>query len=795
MFKNYLKIAWRNLIKNKMYSYINLTGLTMGMTCFILIALYIQFETSYDEHHEKSDRIYRVVQQQEGNEFKGTDYFAVTPRPLGIAMKKDFPEVEAVTNIGTWGALLINENESFSERGLYADENLFDVFTIPILKGFGKEALAEPNSILLTESLAAKIFGSQNVVGKNLIYNSEKTVTVKGIVADPPKNQHFGYSYISNINFEGSYKTDLTKWNSNNYYTYLVLAKGHDFRELEKKMVAYEEITKPVYEGVGFQFYPKYKLQPLKDIHLKSNMNIEIENNSNIQYIYFFGFIGLVILVLASINYMNLATSKSAQRAKEVGVSKVLGARKEHLIVQFMGESFILTLLSFLLAIFLVALVLPSFSEILNKEIPFSIVGSWWGLLSMFLLALFIGVLSGLYPAIFLSGVSPVRALKGNFLKSYKEGAFVRNSLVVGQFVAAIVLAVGSIVVHQQLEFIQNKKLGYNRGQVVHTPYWEKEIHEKEDVIRAKLLSNPKIQKVSISTQLPMDLITQGPIDTWQGNSNKEQMYIYRSFVDYDFIDLFEIELLEGRSFSKEFPSDFEEAYVLNESALKKLGWTTGVGKKFNDGTVIGVVKDFHFQKFDLAIEPLYLTMRRDSWHRNHGEVIVKMDMAGHSETKAFIENTMKEVVPLAPYEARFMEDSYAQMYDSETRLGKAFNIFSLLALFIAGMGLFGLVSFQVLQRTKEIGIRKVLGSSVAGIVKLLARDFLKLVVIALLIASPIAYYLMNNWLKDYAYSIEVEWWVFILVGIATAAIAFITISFQSIKAGISNPVQSLRTE
>lgn len=795
MLKNYLKIAWRNLVKNKMYSLINLTGLTIGMTCFILIALFIQFETSFDKQHKKGERIYRVVQQQEGNEFRGTDYFAVTPRPLGVAMQKDFPEVEAVSNIETWGALLINENESFAEQGLYADKNLFDVFTIPVLEGVGKEALSEPNAILLTESLAKKIFGTAAVIGKTILYNSATTLTIKAVVADPPKNQHFDYSYIANINLQGNYEDDLTKWNSNNYYTYFVLAESYDYKNLEEKMAAYEEITKPVYEASGFQFYPQFKLQPLKDIHLKSNINIEIAANGDIQYIYFFAIIALIILVLAAINYMNLATAKSAQRAKEVGVSKVLGARKEHLIVQFLGESFILTLISFVSALFLVTLLLPAFNQILDKEIPFSIVGSWWGLIGMLGIALAIGVLSGLYPAIFLSGVSPVKALKGNFLKSHKDGALLRNSLVVGQFVVAIVLAVGSIIIHQQLDFIQNKKLGYNREQVVHAPYWEKEIHEKEDVIKAQLLSNPKIHKVSISTQLPMDLTSQGPVDTWEGNAHKEQLYIYRSYVDYEFIDLFEIELVEGRGFSKEFPTDFEEGYILNESALKKLGWTTAVGKKFNGGKVIGVVKDFHLQKFDLAIEPLYMTMRRDSWHRNHGEVIVKMDLDDYKETQTFIEETLKAVVPMAPYEAKFMEDSYAQLYDSETRLGKAFNIFSFLALFIAGMGLFGLVSFHVVQRTKEIGIRKVLGSSVSGIVTLLASDFLKLVVVALLIATPIAYYFMNNWLQDFAYSIAIKWWVFVIVGMAVAGIAFITISFQSIKAAVANPVKSLRTE
>lgn len=796
MLRNYLKIAWRNLIKNKMYSTINLLGLTVGMTCFILIALFIQFELSFDAHHENADRIYRVAQQQKGNEISGTDFMAVSPRPVGIAMKKDFPEVEAFTNIDQWGALLIKDNESFPERGLYADEHLFDVFSIPVLKGIGIEALEDPNNILLTESLAKKIFGEESAVEKTILYNSKITMTVKGIVPDPPKNQHFDYSYIASIKFAGQFDYDIDRWISNSYYTYVLLKEGHNYKNLQEKMKVYEKITKPAFANVGFLFYPEYVLQPLKDIHLHSHMNAELGTNGDIDYVYFFAFIAFIILILASINYMNLATAKSAQRAKEVGVSKVLGARKGHLILQFLGESFLFTLISFLLALVLTSLLLPMFNQMLDKNIPFDLVGSWWILLGMLFVGLLVGILSGLYPALFLSRVSPVKALKGNFLKSHREGALIRNSLVVGQFVVAIALAVGSIVVHQQLQFTKNKKLGYSKQHVVHVPYWEQEIAEKEDVLRDELLAHPKIHKVSFSPQLPMNMTNEGPVDVWEGNVTKDQLYIYRSFVDYNYIDLFEIELVEGRGFSKEFATDSTEAYILNETAIKKLGWKTAVGKKFNDGRVIGVIKDFHLQTFDLPIEPLYMKMRHEGWDKNHGHLILKVDVDDdYANTRTFIEKTMKAIVPLAPYEASLMENSYAELYEEESRLGKAFNVFAFLALFIAGMGLFGLVSFQVVQRTKEIGIRKVLGSSVSSIVKLLSKDFLKLIGIALVIAVPIAYYTMNNWLEAYAYRINIEWWVFVLVGLSAAGIAMVTVGFQSLKAASAKPVKSLRTE
>ncbi len=795
MIRNYFKIAWRNLIKNKIYTVINLTGLTIGMTCFILITLFIQFELSYDQEHEKSDRIFRVVQQQVGNEYRGTDFFALAPNPLGVALKEDYPQVEAVTNINQSFALLVNENKSFSEQGILTDKHIFDVFTIPVLQGDPKKALEDPNSIVLTESLALKIFGSISVIDRSILFERNETLTVKGVIADPPKNQHLNYNFLISYKTRGNYANDIGNWASNNYHSYLALAPGHDYSELQKNMERYDIIAKKAYENEGFDIYPKYGLQPLKDIHLYSKMNGEIGANSDIKYVYFFAIIALVILILASINYMNLATAKSAQRGKEVGIGKVLGARKIHLIFQFLGESFLFTFFSLLIASFLAILILPYFNILLGREIPFNIVSNWWITLGMLSIAIFVGVLSGLYPAIFLSRVTPEKALKGNFLKSHKEGSSLRNSLVIGQFVVAIVLAIGSIIVHKQLSFISNKNLGYSKEQVIHVPYFEKEIAPKENLIKTQLLKHPKINKVSISTQLPMNLTSQGPVTEWEGKYGKDELWVYRAYVDYDFIDLFEIEILEGRGFSREFASDSTEAYILNESAVEKLGWKTAVGKKFHDGRVIGVIKDFHLQKFDLSIEPLYLTMRSIPQLRNFGEVIVKTNLDDFENTRAHIEKTMKSIVPLAFYRVNFMEESYAALYASENKLSYAFNIFTLLALFIAAMGLFGLVSFHVVQRSKEIGIRKVLGSSVKGIVNLLLKDFIKLILVALIAAVPISYYLMENWLQNYVYRIEINGWIFIMAGIVVLLVAICTIGFQAIKVAVANPVNSLRSE
>ncbi len=794
MLRNYFKIAWRNFIKNGAYSFINLSGLTIGLTCFILIALYIQYELSYDLQHKNVDNIYRIVQQQKGNEYQGSDMMVPTPLPLGKSLKEDFPEVLAITNLNVWGALLIKDKESFPQRGLLSDKHIFDVFTIPVIEGEGKEALDDPNSILLTASLAKKIFGDISPIGQTLVYNSTETVEVKGLIADPPKNQHFSYDYIVSAKIWPQYEHDVGRWNSNNYRTYMVLAEGTDINAFEEKMKVYENITKPIYQQSNFEFFPEYKLQPLKSIHLYSNINHEIEANGDIKYVYLFAFIGFIILILASINYTNLTTARSLQRVKEIGVSKVMGASKLQLIGQFLGEAIMFTVISFIIALVLVLLVLPTYNELIGKNISFSIFNNSELILAMFSIAIVVGVLSGLYPALFLSKLNPGNALKNNILKGPQRVTGVRNVLVTGQFVVAITLAIGSIIIYQQLHFIQHKHLGFNKDRVVHVGYGSKEIYENESVIRSELLSHPKIQKVAFSNRLPFGINSYGNIDRWEGNPGNKQLNLYRSYVDYDFIDLFEMELLEGRNFSPKFPTDTLEAYILNESAVKALGWETAVGKSFDEGRVIGVIKDFHSQTFDQKIEPLFMAMRRP-YNRHYGQAIVKINGDDFLETKAFIEKTMKSVVPLAPYEAKFVNESYNVQYKTEQKLGQAFNLFTLLALFIASMGLFGLVSFTVIQRTKEIGIRKVLGASITRIVGLLSVDFIKLVLLALIISIPIAYYVMNKWLMNFAYKIDVNWWVFIIVGIIVIVIAFVTISFQSIKAAIVNPIKSLKTE
>lgn len=794
MLKTQIKLAWRNLIKNKSYLTINLTGLTVAMTCFVLIGLFIQFELSFEKHHQKSDRTFRIVQQQKGNSYQGTDMFAVAPLPLGEALLRDFPEVEKVTNLNTGGALLMKDDLSFVQQGLYTDTSYFDVFTTISKEGNPQNALEDPDAIILTESLSQKIFGDNSPLDEVLKFGNGKSYTVKGVVQDPPKNQHFSYDFIVSYKGQGYYANDVGFWVSNNYHTYITLDSPLKYKSLEKKMEVYEKVTKPAYENQGFEFYPEYKLQPLEDIHLTSDINVELGQNGSIKYVKIFALIAFIILVLAAINYTNLATAKSAQRSKEVGVSKVLGAKRKHLIIQYLCESTILTFVGFCISLLLVYLLLPYFNELLNREISYSILSNSLILPILLTMAILTGVFSGLYPAFFLSGLGPVKALKGNFLKSRKEGAFLRNALVIGQFAVAIGLTVASVVIYQQLQYTQNKDLGFKNERLLHVRYFESEITAKQDILKRSLLQNPQIHEVSLSSQLPFNVTSQGPVSSWEGNTTNEQLYIFRTYVDYNYLDVFEMDLVSGRNFSPDIASD-SSAYLLNEAAIKSLGWEDPVGKTFADGKVIGVLKDFHLKTFDQAIEPLFMALRTPEFTRSFGEVVIKSDINDFDATASFIEESMNKIVPQVPYEVKFVEDSYSQFYDEERRLGKTFSLFTILALFIAAMGLIGMVSFQIMQRAKEISIRKVLGSSATAIVQLFAKDFIKQILIALLIATPIAYYFMEEWLQEFVYRISIQWWLSALIGVFAIGLAFLSVGFQSIKAALANPIDSLRNE
>ena len=787
MFKNHLKIGCRNLLKHRVFTLINIGGMTIGMICFILIALYIQYELSYDRNHEKADRIYRVSQIQEGNNFRGSNRFALAPMPLAATLRELFPEVQDATTLQVQEALFSYGEQSFYERGLFADEHLFEVFTYPIKEGMGKAALLDPDAVILTESLAKKYFGEDSPIGETLHFENNRPLTVKGVVLDPPKNQHFDFDYITSFQNLPWYQNDLGRWGSNNYRAYIVLPKGYEHKELEAKL----GVLQTYYQD---SFKPIFFLQPLRDIHLRSQINFEIGANSDIRYVYLSAFIAMVILLLASINYMNLASARSAGRSKEVGMRKVLGAKRGQLVHQFMVESILITSLSLGLAMGSVHFLLPVFNQLMDQHISFNLKGNHAVFGTMIFIAIVLAGLSGLYPALLSSALSPIKALKGGWSKKGKDGALLRNLLVVGQYTAAIVLAMASVVIHQQLAYIQNKKLGYTRDQVVYIPYRQVDFYERRDAIRAELLEHPQIENVSFASSLPLNMQSQGVVDKWEGNGGQDKLWIYRNYIDHAFIDLFDMYLVEGRNFSPGRPTDATASIILNESAVKALGWKSAIGKIFADKRVIGVVQDFHFQPFNLAIEPLFLELdtKRKS---TYGHILIKTAMEGRDGALAYIKRTLKTFLPGVPVEHRFMDDSYNQLYRSEKRFGEVFNIFTFIALFIASIGLFGLVAHNILLRTKEIGIRKVLGASNSNVLGLVSKSFLRLVLLSAIIAVPIAWLGMDRWLQDFVYRIHLDWWIFLSVGIFALGISFLTVSTQTIKVANRNPVNTLREE
>ncbi|MEO0340021.1 MAG: FtsX-like permease family protein, partial [Bacteroidota bacterium] len=527
-----------------------------------------------------------------------------------------------------------------------------------------------------------------------------------------------------------------------------------------------------------------------------SKLNFEIAPNADIRYIYFFGTIAIIILLIAMINYLNFAIADSERRATEVGMRKALGARRNQLIHQFLGESLLLTLISFIIANVLVWLFLPILNTYLDQEIIFSYRDNLWLLGCLFLVAILVGLGAGSYPAVFISRVAPMKALKGNIIGMYQKSNWLRNASVTSQFVAAIVLAIASLVVLQQLKYIQDKRLGFDEEQVVFIPYPNGKVYEQEAVIKASLLKNPNIREIAFSQAVPLNMYGSGRVRNFEGSTGEEIFVPYRNYIDYNFIDLYGMKILDGRAFSEDFQADSIPQFILNETAVKTLGWEDPIGKGFNGGRVIGVVKDFHFQPFHLAIEPLYFQLSSTGQLGFWGNISLKVDGQNMQSTLAYIDNTLKEVFPTIPMEYQFLDEALQQLYQKEQRLGKMFSIFTGLAVLISILGLLGIASYNVVRRAKEISIRKVLGATATGIIQMLFKDYLKLVLIALVFATPLAYYLMSRWLEGFAYRIELAWhWpLFVLIGMAALILPLVIISLQSIRSARANPADQLRT-
>jgi putative ABC transport system permease protein len=806
MFKIYLKITIRNLLKYKAYSSINIVGLAIGMACCILIFFFVQNELRYDRFHKNAAQIYRVGLKG----IIGTEEFNVAnaPAPLAETLVREFPEVLHATRVVRAGEIYIRyQDKRFKEENFrYVDSTFFDVFTVEGIRGDIKSALKLPNSVILTPSTAQKYFGTEDPLGKTIIMEDGTEYQVSGIAKEFPQNSHFHFDFLGSLTSLEVSRDQF--WIANKAHTYIVLQKDYPPDQLEAKFpdmvrkyvgplvqnlmgIAYDDF---VSSGNSFGFF----LQPLLDIHLHSNLGAELEPNNDIKTIYIFSAIGFIILLIACINFINLATARSTRRANEVGVRKVLGSNRFQLMLQFLGESVVFSLIAIFMAIALMELLLPFFNELAGKNLEIRFLDNWFLLPGLIGVALFVGILAGSYPAILLASFQPVSVLKDKFHSGLKGGR-IRNGMVVFQFAASIILLVSTLVVYGQLQYIRNERLGFNKEHVLVIPN-AGVLGEQQQAFKNELTQNSDIVNVSYSSSLPGRSLSATFFKSENSAEGENHALLY-FMADYDFLNTFHLELTEGRYFSRGNSTD-SMAVLINAAAVKSLNLTDAVGKPlFLPGdtpeenytlNIIGVLKDFHMQSLHEKIRPLVVALIEAS---DVKYVSLKIKPENIQETLNFLESKWLDFVEERPFEYFFLDDDFDRMYRSEIRTAKIFSTFAILAIFVACLGLLGLASFTVERRTKEIGIRKVHGASVAGILFLLSKEFAKWVLLANLIAWPIAWFSMNSWLENFAYRIGIGWWMFVLAGGLALVIALITVSYQAVKAAVMNPVDALRYE
>jgi len=809
MLRNYFKIAFRSLRRNKAFSAINLFGLTVGITCCLLIALYITDELAYDRHHEKADHIYRVTRNFISNEGTVTLHLGHVSPPFGPLLKNDFPEIEQVVRLLQSQITLRQDDKIFTEeQAFFAEDNIFDVFSINVKNGNPKQTLMHPYSVMLTPAMAVKYFGTEDVMNRELTLGGGLPLKITGLFEPFPAQSHFHPDFL--ISFRTLNDTTLygeenlrTNWSNNSFSTFLLLPEKYDPAKLTARFPAF--IDKHLRQEENTNQASRYTtlfLDKLTDIHLHSHLDSEIEDNGDINRVYIFSVVALFIMLIACINYMNLATAQSVSRSKEIGVRKVMGSGRRELVLQFLSESVLLTLLAVSLAFVFTWLGLPVLNSLTGKNFAFHSLLNGYVLGSLPVAALLVGLLAGLYPALFMSSFQPIRVLKGTFRVG---GAAIplRQLLVVAQFGISIMLICSTGIVFQQLRYMQQKSLGFDKDHVVTLPYYDRNLTAQYEAFRNELLHNSAIRNVARSKLIPSQrlLDSYGAATVQLRDSLAPSPVALKTMpVDHDFIDTYQIELLAGRNFSREYSTDDTTAFIINEAALKAFGWKTAqeaVGRQFNyagrNGYLIGVLKDFHFESMHEEIVPVVLLVpRRTQTYHNLSVKVSGSDLPG---TLDMLEKTWAKFVPDYPFSYTFLDDDFAQLYLAEQRQSRLFTLFSGIAILIACLGLFGLAAFVTAQRTKEIGIRKVLGASVGQIVALLSGDFLRLVLIAFVIATPVAAYAMHRWLQDFAYRIDLPWWIFAAAGIIALLIALITVSFQAIKAARVNPVKSLRSE
>ena len=782
MFKNYLKVAFRNMKKHKVYSFINIVGLTIGITCSVLMFLWVQNELNYDRFHNNAKELHRILLDPLK---AATTHEAVSPPILARKMKDEIPEVANATRILPAGRqLFAHENMThYEERGLLADPSFFEMFSFPFIQGDPTTALKNLHSLVLTEEVAKKFFRNTNPIGKTITLNNRTDYKVTGVIADVPANSHLQFKFVRSFELLGKAGRNLETWSNVSFYTYVQLRKNSSVEDVNSKLKLIIEREDPGHN--------LYYLQPLTRIHLHSKFNFDLAAHGNIIYVYVFTAAGLFVLLIACFNFVNLATARSGIRAKEVGMRKVVGAKKSDIIKQFYIESLLTSLIALLLAVVLILMLLPTFNNLFGKELAFTLSGNMELILGLIAIAILTGILSGSYPALFLSTFHPIKVIRGN-LKSGNRGTWFRKILVVTQFSLTITLFIGTAVVHSQMSHIKGKYLGYDKEHIVAFPL-RGDMQKNFETLKNDLLQNTAIVNVTGTSSLPTHIGSGTSSAWWEGKEDGVRIQMQVNSVDSDYLDTFKMEMSQGRFFSREYPTD-EQAFVLNEAAVKAMGMESPVGKRFKatgkEGSIIGIIKDFNYKSLHTAIEPLILVMDPRVYY-----ACVRINADKISAAIRSLEDTWNKLVPGLPFEYSFLDGRINNLYRAEQRMAKVFNSSTVLALFIACLGLFGMASFSAERRTKEIGIRKVLGASVPSVVSMLSKEYAKLVLISNLIAWPTAYYVMNQWLRGFAYRTNIQIWTFLAAAATALLIAVLTVSYHTIKTATANPVDSLRYE
>jgi putative ABC transport system permease protein len=811
MFRNYFKIAYRNLKGNKAISFINIFGLAVGLATCILMITYIFSELGYDRHNKNADRIFRIAYKAD-KKISNDRAWAATSAPMAWGLKADLPEIEQTTRLLKFPSLdkmlLKYQNGSASKlfyetNGYYVDSTFFQIFTYDFMYGNALTAFMEPNSLVISEEISRKLFGNENPVNKLIVVGlpyGNFNYTVKGVFRDSKIKSHIpAHFFLSMRNGDvGSWVESQSNWATNNiFYTYVKLKEGTDPKLFEKKLQPFIDRRAGAdlkAMGLSRQLF----MQPLQDIYLHSDLDAEIAPNGNITYLYILGSIAFFVLLIACINFMNLSTARSMKRAKEVGVRKVLGAEKSSLIYQFLGESVIMSCLALILALIIASLLLPFFNNLIQKNLTLADQPAIWIWIAV--LTLGTGILSGFYPAFYLSSFRPITVLKGKLLNNF-SGTAIRKGLVVFQFVISICLILGVAIIERQLRYMDNQELGFNKNRQIILPLRNPDAIKNYQALKDELLKNPDIKNVTSGSTYPGIANIDDLLFYAEGKSVKDVVDVSLSDVENGYFETLGFKLVSGRWFSKEFTAD-SNSIVLNEAAVRKLGYDvqTAVGKKIycdfqgshNVIQIVGIVKDFNFESLYNPIKPFGFNT---TFGNKHNYVIANLVTGNYANALKEMGTSWNRINPGTPFEYSFLDKDFQKNYEKDQRASGIVGYFTGVAILIACMGLFGLSAFAAEQRVKEIGIRKVLGASVMNIVALLSRDFIRIVCIAILIATPLAWYGMNKWLQGFAYKIQISWWMFVLTGLLAVLIALFTVSFQAVKAAFSNQMTSLRSE